>query len=267
MVRLQLRCFDRGNNYQPILSNREIDEYAHALLEDYKPELLRNPGTINYQHFLESYLGMQILFYDIYSDDPDKPILALTAFREGKIKVFDRDNGCIKKIVIPARSVVMDNSIVDIGKEHLALFTGMHEAGHATMQWHVYTGETFDGEPFDPDYDWNNSIKPIVYCRRSNIESRLTVGKKPTPEEWREHHADCFAAAITMPNKTFRPFVTGLLREHSYYRSTTITLGKDEDWDILALDLLPDAISDVYGVSKRAARIKLKTSGFIIGKV
>ena len=266
MVQLQLRRFDRENNYQPILSNREIDEYVHALLEDYKPELLREPGIINYQHFLESYLGMQILFHDIYTDDPEKPILALTAFREGKIKVFDRDNECVKKIVVPARSVVMDNSIMDDDKEHLALFTGMHEGGHITMQWHVYTGETFDGELFDLEYDWDDDIEPIVYCRRSNIENRLSTRRNPTPMEWREHHADYFAAAITMPNKTFKPFVAQLLREHSYYERT-ITLGRDEDWDILALDLLPDAISDVYGVSKRAARIKLKTSGFITGKV
>ena len=266
MEQLQLRRFDRENNYQPILSNREIDEYVHALLEDYKPELLREPGRINYQHFLEFYLGMQILFYDIYTDDLDKPILALTAFREGKIKVFDRDNKCVKKVVVPARSVVMDNSIMGDDKEPLALFTGMHEGGHITMQWHVYTGETFDGELFYPDYEWDSDIDPIVYCRRSNIENRLTTRKNPTPMEWREHHADYFAAAITMPNKTFKPFVTQLLREHNYYKGT-ITLGRDDDWDILALDLLPDAISGVYGVSKRAARIKLKTSGFIVGKV
>ena len=212
MVQLRTNRFDRNNNYQPILSNREIDEYAHALLKDYKSELLREPGIINYQHFLESYLGMQILFHDIYSDDSDKPILALTAFRGGKIKVFDKESESIKKVIIPARSVVMDNSIMDDGKEHLALFTGMHEGGHITMQWHVYTGETFNGEPFDPDYDWDDDIESIVYCRRSNIESRLSKKENPTAEQWREYHADYFAAAITMPNATFGPFVKQLLR-------------------------------------------------------
>ena len=129
------------------------------------------------------------------------------------------------------------------------------------MQWHVYTGETFDGEPFDPEYEWNSDIEPIVCCRRSNIESKLDKGKNPTAAQWREHHADYFAAAITMPNATFRPFIKQLLKEHDFHRGW-ITLDKDEDWDILALDLLPEAISEVYGVSKRAAQIKLKTSGF-----
>ena len=151
-------------------------------------------------------------------------------------------------------------------KEHLALFTGMHEGGHITMQWHVYTGETFCGEPFDPDYDWDNDIEPIVCCRRNNIESKLSKKDNPTAKQWREHHADYFAAAIAMPNATFGPFVKQLLREHGFYKAW-ITLGRDEDYDILALDLLPEAISEVYGVSKRAARIKLKTSGYLRGNV
>jgi len=266
MVQLKANRFDRNNNYQPILSNREIDEYAHAILKDYKPELLQEPGIINYQHFLESYLGMQILFHDIYNADSDKPILALTAFRDGMIKVFDRESESIKKVIVPARSVVMDNSIMGDDKEHLALFTGMHEGGHITMQWHVYTGETFDGELFDPDFEWNSDIEPIVYCRRSNIESKLSKKDNPTAEQWREHHADYFAAAITMPEATFRPFVKQLLREHGFYKGW-ITMGKDEDLDILAYDLLPEEISEVYGVSKRAARIKLKTSGYVRGIV
>jgi hypothetical protein len=205
-------------------------------------------------------LGIQIIFHDIYSDDPDKPIIALTAFKDCKIKIFDKESESIKKVVVPARSVVMDNSIMDDNKEQLALFTGMHEGGHITMQWHVYTGETFDGEPFDPDYDWDDDIEPVVYCRRSNIESKLSKKEKTTAEQWRERHADYSAAAITMPNATFMPFVKQLLREHDFQRAW-VMLDRDEDWDILANDLLPEAISEVYGVSKRAARIKLKTSG------
>ena len=37
----------------------------------------------------------------------------------------------------------------------------------------------------------------------------------------------------------------------------------NEDLDILGKDLLPEYISEVYGVSKRAAYNKLKTSNFI----
>ena len=266
MVPLKVSRVDRANNCRPILSGREIDEYAHAVLEDYKPELLREPGRINFQHFLESYLGMHILLYDIFNDEPDRPILAMTAFKEGKIKVFDRENECVKKVIVPAHSVIIDNSVMDEDKMSLALFSGMHEGGHITMHWHVYTGETIDGHCFDPDYEWDLSIEPIVCCRRGTIESKANPKKERTLQEWLEYQADYFAAAITMPNCTFRPFVNTAMREHNYYKGS-ITLGKDEDLDILALDLLPEAISEVYGVSKRAARIKLKTANFVTGRV
>jgi hypothetical protein len=58
--------------------------------------------------------------------------------------------------------------------------------------------------------------------------------------------------------------VINLLRENGYYKGA-ITLGRDDELDILAEDILPDAISDVYGVSKRAARIKLQKTEFVLG--
>ena len=264
MVALNPRRVDRANNNTPILSNREIDDYAHAVLADYKPELLREPGQINYQHFLESYLGMRIFLHDIYSDDPDRPILAMTAFKKGRIKVFDKKNECVKKITVPARSVIIDNAVMKPEMNSLALFSGMHEGGHITMQWHMFTGETFDGEPFELDDDWDCDIDPIVCCRRENIESKAAAKKDRTAIEWREHHADYFAAAITMPNATFKPLVIGLMREQGLYKGS-ITLGMDDDWDIFADDIMPDTISEIYGVSRRAARIKLRTSGFVRG--
>jgi len=261
MVNLNPRRVDNHNNNTPILYDREIDEYAQAILADYKPELLREPGKICFQHFLESYLGMRIEYKDIYSEDPERPILAMTAFKRGRVKVFDRENECVKKITVLARTVIIDNAVMEPGRESLALFSGMHEGGHITIHWPVYTGETFDGVKCDPDYEYDN--EPMVCCRRENIECKETPMKIRTAKEWREHHADYFAAAITMPNRTFLPFVRGLLRENGYYKSV-ITIGRDDDLDILADDIIPDAISDIYGVSKRAARIKLRKMGYVV---
>ena len=267
MVPIILRRVDRANNNTPILYNREIDDYAHAVLADYKPELLREPGEINYQHFLESYLQMRIFLLDIYSENPDRPILAMTAFKTGKVKVFDKKNERVKKVTIPARSVIIDNMLTKPEMKSLALFSGMHEGGHITMQWHVYTGESYDGDLFELDDDWDNDIDPIVCCHRENIESKVVNAKKErTAKEWREHQADYFAAAIAMPNATFRSFIIDMMRENGFYKGM-ITLGRDEDSDIFAHDIMPDAISEVYGVSKRAARIKLKTSGFVRGAI
>jgi len=264
MIPLRLRRVDRANNNTPILSNREIDEYAHAVLADYKPRLLRKPGIIDHEHFIESYLRMNLILHDIFSDDEDQPVLGITAFKDIEIPVFDRENKCVKSIYIPARSVVLNNLIAEPEEtEPTARFSGMHEAGHSMMQWHVFTGETFDGDLFDPDYDWED-MYPAVCCRRENIESKVYIRKDRNAEDWREHHADYFAGAVTMPNVTFIPFIRNLMRDHKYYREA-ITMDRDEDWDILAQVILPDAVNEAYGVSKTAARIKLRTTGLVRG--
>ncbi|MCL2517310.1 MAG: hypothetical protein FWF15_01985 [Oscillospiraceae bacterium] len=264
MIPLKLRNVDRENNYTPIISNKEIDEYAEAVLADYKPKLLRKPGIIDHENFLESYLGMNVILHHIYSEDSEHPILAVTAFKDIEIPVFDEENECVSDVYIPARSVVLNNIIAEAEEmQPVARFSGMHEAGHSMMQWHVFTGQTFDGEEFDPDYDWDD-IYPAVCCRRENIESKVYLKKERNAKQWREHHADYFAGAITMPNITFMKFVRNLMRSHGYYKDA-ITMGVDEDWDILAYDILPDAINEAYGVSKQAARIKLKTSRFVNG--
>jgi hypothetical protein len=206
---------------------------------------------------------MKLDFMDLYSDEPDRPILAMTVFKTDAVRVFDKEGGCVKKIAVPARTVIIDNAVMKSGRESLALFSGMHEGGHITMQWHVYTGETLDGEIFDPDFDLDNQIDRTVCCCREYIESGANMKKMRTAKEWREHHADYFAAAITMPNATFKPFVNKMLRENGYYKGA-IRLGLDSDMDILAEDIIPNAINEIYGVSRRAARIKLRKTGFVL---
>ena len=65
---------DKKDN-TPILKDTEIDDLAEDLLADYKPQLLKEPTPINYLHFLESYLGANVEFMDIYYED--KRILGL----------------------------------------------------------------------------------------------------------------------------------------------------------------------------------------------
>jgi len=259
MVKLIPNRVDYKNHNTPVLYDREIDMYAHTVLEDYKPRLLKEPGTINFQHFLESYLNVSIEYHDIYSDDPEYPILAMTIYGRGEIKVFDRENECISRIEVSEKTVVIDNAIMEPGKEGLALFSGLHEGGHITMHWDVYS------RILDEAAETGETMSPLVYCRRENIERSIKSYSRKirSAVDWREHQADYFAAAIAMPNATFKPFIHSLLRENGYFKGS-ITVGRDSDLDILADDILPDAISEVYGVSRRAARIKLRKAGFVI---
>ena len=247
MLKMKIRRVDHSNDNTPILSNREIEEFAHAVLADYKPKLLREPAAVSFQHFLESYLGVTLIFRDIFNSDPEKQILAMTVFRDGTVKLFDRENNRISNSIMRANTVIIDNSVMQPGKEGLALFTGLHEGGHILMHPKVYG-------PFRAGQ---------VCCRRETVESVRSGGNSQwSSEQWLEHQANYFAAALAMPNATFIPFVNQLMREHNLWKGYIIT-GRDDDLDIFAKDILPERISEVYGVSKRAAYIKLKKVGFV----
>ena len=66
MITMKISRVDYRNNNTPILYDREIEEFAESVLADYKPELLREPGKIRFEHFIEYYLGLKLLYKDIY---------------------------------------------------------------------------------------------------------------------------------------------------------------------------------------------------------
>lgn len=262
MIHLQCRL-DRKNNNTPILSNKEIDQFVHAVLNDYKPSLLQKPGKISFEHFLESYLGQTVLYYHIFHEEDSPPILGVTAFRDGYLKIFDRENMRVSLVPIAANSVVIDASLVEQGETGRAMFTGLHETGHVMMHRGVYN-PNLDGQLSFIE----EGLAPVLSCRRDSI-AEFTPNpwgmSTKTPAEWREYHANYFAASIAMPNATFRPFVLDSLQKHGLKTGRIIT-GQDEYLDILAEEILPMEISEVYGASKQAAFIKLKQAGFVLDK-
>jgi hypothetical protein len=49
--------------------------------------------------------------------------LALTAFTDGEIKVFDRENECVSSVYVPPRTVVLDNEVAESEIEGLSRFS------------------------------------------------------------------------------------------------------------------------------------------------
>jgi len=244
MIKIKITSVDRENDNTPILSNKRIDEYAHAVMKDYKPHLLHEPGNFSFEHFIESYLGLKLLFKDIYNENEDNPILGRTIFHNSIVEIFDRENYCIVEENIRANTVIIDNSLMKEGCEGRAKFTGIHEGAHYLLHYDVFsvrrTGQ--------------------ICCRRDNVENFR--GSPKNAEEWREQQANRFVSSFMMPDATFIPFANQLMRKYSIFKRSII-LGRDDDLDTVAKHLMPEEIADIYGVSKSAAYIKLFKSGFI----
>jgi len=246
MIKIKITRVDCNNYNTPILYKHEIEEYAYNVLADYKPNLLKEPGAVGFEHFLEKYLGLELFFRDIYNDNPENPIFGVTNFDRCVVKVFDKENNRIKNELMPPDSVVIDNYVMKSGREGMANFTGVHEGGH----YLIHSGVSFP-----------ERTRKIL-CRRANIEGSRAGNAEEKRNTWLEFQANHFTASFTMPNATFVPFVNEFLREHGIYKRCVV-LGANEDLDIFAKDLLPEYVAEVYGVSKRAAFNKLKSNSFV----
>ncbi|MEF9970172.1 MAG: ImmA/IrrE family metallo-endopeptidase [Ruthenibacterium sp.] len=255
---IQFHCeHSNPKNKTPIIKDIEIEGWAENLLADYKPRLLEAPAKINAFHFLESYLGANLEYQDIYYGEDESPIVGATAFNEEYLPVFDRDAQRVMSKKLHANTVVLDNSIMKNGKEGFALFTALHEGGHLFMHPAVYHRDVEQLNLFE----MYGELPPVVCCRRNVIEghtSRPDVGQW-TDEDFREHQANVFACAIAMPKRTFFPYAQNLIVKSGYPAGMIVAGNRAcENIDIRRITT---QISRTYGVSKSAALVNLKKCG------
>jgi len=259
MIKFQCNRFESKSG-NPILSDAEIDVMAEDILRDYKPSLLEKPGQIDYLHFLEYYLGANIDYQYIYHAKDQNRILGATAFNSEFLKVFNRDDMKIDIIEVQPRTIILDNSLFDKGSKALALYTGLHEGGHLWMHPKAFCQNIGQINMFDEPQK-----SSVICCRTQNIESNSVRRTLKTPEDWREHQADYFASAIAMPKSVFIKMVEQTLH-YKGYRNNYVVYGGSllESW--FADQALPRYLSDAFGVSRRAASIKLRKFGYVVDK-
>ena len=208
MIEFRWSKVDKKDN-TPILKDTEIDGLAETLLADYKPQLLKEPGQVDGLHFLEFYLGATVRFMDVYYDEDEEPIWGATSFNDAEhLKVFDRENMRIKAEKLNRRTIVIDNYVMQKGKEGLGLFTGLHEGGHLWLHPGVFTEPDNSGQ-LSLFKDEEPKIRQVVCCRHNNIESFGRKKVLKTAEDFREHQADYFASAITAYSGAIRPSIPG----------------------------------------------------------
>ena len=106
MIDFSCRCYHKDRT--PIVKDLYIQDYAEALLADYRPGLLKTPGKIDAFHFLENYLGVTVEFQDIFYPEGKVPVAGATIFNDEAIMVFDRSGMKVSSIDVPAGTVLID---------------------------------------------------------------------------------------------------------------------------------------------------------------
>lgn len=260
---IDFHCSRRKHDGTPVVSDQTIQEYAEAVLADYKPKLLKEPGSINEVHFLESYLGATVDYQDIYYDEGASPIAGATVFNDDRVLIFDKERLCVRPIDVSAGTILIDNATMQDGKEGFAKFTHLHEGGHFLIHPAVY--KRVDNQLSFFDFGTGEPQQShVATCRRNSI---TTQGKQRlvTEEDFREHQANTFAAAIAMPRPTFIPYAKDLIRKYGFRDGVWV---EDElDWDgTLGLSFMIEQVAEVFGVSKAAATVQLKRQRLLISQ-
>lgn len=259
MIEFRCRNYHKQDR-TPIVSDLDIMDYTETVIADYKQSLLKEPGAINPEHFLESYLGAALDYQDIYYEEDANAIAGATVFNDEKVLVFDRDNMCVRAIDVEANTIIIDNSTMEEGKEGYSLFTHLHEGGHLCIHPCVYRRMPGQLSLFGMEDDREHVVK----CKRSFLEKKK--GRLVTQEDFREHQANVFAATAAMPRQTFIPTAQEYIRKVGIGDKRGMIVLPDEfDWAYeIGKDDVICPLTDIFGASKSATEIHMKRLGLIV---
>lgn len=253
----------------PVAYNRQIAAYAETVLGEYRPELLRTAGAVDGLHFLEFFLGLRVELQEIYTGGRDR-ILGLTAFGDGMLVVLDRAGP--EPELVPLRltdgSVVLDpRPLNGDGNGGCARFTQLHEAGHWLLHGLHFRGKAGNGA--DRCACRSEEIFGPAAERRTRCPVMTASGelrrKKLSGRQLLEHQANVFASHVAMPDATFLPLAGERIRSLGYADGVLEHQSSPEfgDEDMEKLGRLLGELSEVYGVGRKTAEIRLREAGLV----
>lgn len=236
----------------PYIAYDALDAYAEDVLRDALPEVLTTPCPIDAARFLEFYLGLDIVFKRL---SYDRQILGMTAFNAGYVQVLDDQTGMPDALLVDAGTVIIEPTLTQKRNAPRFRFSLMHEGCH----WMIHRPAFSPDNPYGSIGKFENQYLAAKEGRIDYSRSQL----ERNDSDRVERQADFLASAILMPKTTlrmaFKEFFTYFNeRPHTIYRG-----GNAMD-DSLA-ELLPEFVAGTFGVSKRAALIRLEKLNAIAG--
>ena len=237
----------------PYITFDALDQYAEAVIRDAAPENLCEPTTLDVERFIEFYLNLQVEYKRL---SYDREILGMTAFNTGIVQVLDELTGMTIPMLVREGTVIIEPLLV--GKRNFARrrFTFMHEASH----WLIHRPAFSENNPFGSPGIYENQYLAAKEGRIDYSRSQ----KERNDNERIERQADFLASALLMPKTPLRMAFKEFFR---YYRERPRAIVRGaSDMDNCFAELLPEYVAVRFGVSKRAALIRLEKLNAITGR-
>jgi len=226
-------------NGVPILRKDEIDTIAEQYVSDFCPDALKEPKEIDIDSFCMNYLGLK---QDYQYLSNNCIYLGMMVFNDtNKVVVYNPSKNRAEYCSVKARTVIIDNSLLDESQEHRCRFTIGHECFHDVFHSGYYSFNPNQMSLFD------STAEPMIQCRAVALNS-----KPKSPQQWdckdtMEWQSNYASSAILMPRSMVLQLIQSmatmdlLFRKAMYVRET----------------------SRVFNVSMQAAQYRLQGLGIL----
>ena len=232
--------FKVKSNGVPILSKEEIDGIGEQYVKAFCPELLSHPAPVDIDSFVENYLGITPDYQYLSNNGV---YLGMTVFNDtNQVPIFDPSTGRAEFISAKARTIIIDNRLLEENQQHRYRFTLGHEAGHD-----IFHSRFFGYNP-DQLTLFDMGTVPMIQCRTDCGSTGKKTPRDWDERDWMEWHANRFSSAFLMPRSAVVRLVQGFQKEpHVAIRHAEMVC----------------AVTETFDVSSEAATYRLKDLGFI----
>ena len=229
----------------PYLTNDCLDAYAEELVRDFAPDAINAPCVLDADKFLEYYLRLSVNYRRICLN---RKVMGVTTFNEGMVEVVNEDTGEIENLPTNAGTVIIDPSLLIKRNLPRLRFTMLHEGSH----WLLHKKAFAEDNPFGPAGKYENQF---IAAKEGHIDYSRSR-KENTDIERMERQADFLASAILMNRPALRIAFKEVFNMYNE-KPRIIIRGASELDDCLA-KIMPEYVAKKFGVSKRAALIRLE---------
>jgi len=237
----------------PYVTNDALDSYAESLVRDFVPEQLQSPGVLDVDSFIEYYLHLSVDYRRICLN---RNVLGITAFNDGVVDVMCEETGQTEKIHVTTGTIILDPSLSIKRNVPRLRFTMVHEGSH----WLLHRKAFAVDNPFGPAGIYENQF---IAAKEGRIDYSRS-NKERTDVERMERQADFLASAILMNRPALRIAFKDFFAFYNE-KPRRIIRGASPIDDCYAKQL-PEYIAKVFGVSKRAALIRLEKLTAIVDR-
>ena len=236
--------YPHNANGLPMMRMADINDLAIRIIQERAPECLEKPMALDIRRFAEESLFLNVLETPIY----DESILGLTAFGIVDVPIDTQDH----YIAVEDGTILINSDIGD--NTYRKRFTLAHEVSHWILH-RRYNDRT------NILYEFRDGAHSFV-AEEDDIRE---LGKKnpvicQTDDDRAEWQADHLGAALLMPGPIFIKTAQQIMERYNFPKHQLISGERVTEGKRVVKEL-----SDIYQVSYRSVRLRLRGFGMYIG--